>query len=337
MKTYKQAISIAEIINKAVKIVIIQADNPDGDSLGSALALEQILGDLGKQPHMYCAVDTPNYLRYMSGWDRVQSDLPNKFDASIIVDASTMTLFERLSKSGQQGWLASKPCIVLDHHAVVENPIPFATVTINDSDRSSAGELIYLLAKQLKWPLPIEAQELLMNAILGDTQGLTNQLASAETYKIMTEMIVLGVDRPKLEEKRREYSKMHPEIYNYKADLIRRTEFSADGAIAMVSIPQAEINKYSPLYNPAPLIQTDMLQTEGVKIAIVLKKYDDGRITAAIRSNLSAPIAAKLAEYFNGGGHANASGFKLTDGRELEIVKRQCVAKATELLSELPA
>lgn len=329
---YAEAKQIELIVSKAQKIVVLQADNPDGDSLGSALALEHILGDLGKDVHLYCAVDMPTYLRYMSGWDRVQKELPKEFDASIIVDASTMTLFERLEASPEKSWLGTRPCVVLDHHKTVENLIPFATVTINDPERSSAGELLYLLAKQLKWPVSLAAQELLMTSILGDTQGLTNQLATVETYRVMTDFVANGVDRPKLEELRRQAGKMPPEIYRYKAELIKRSQFAADGRVACVSVPQNEINEYSPLYNPAPLVQGDMLQTEGVSVAIVFKVYADGKITAAIRCNPDAPIGAKLAEHFGGGGHDYASGFKITDGRSFEKVKDECLQYLRELL-----
>jgi phosphoesterase RecJ-like protein len=332
---YKQAEAIKKLVEDAHKIVIVQADNPDADSLGSALALEHILGDLGKEPYLYCGMDMPRYLRYMAGWDRVQSELPRQFDASIIVDASTMTLLEKLANSGQQGWLAGKPCVVLDHHETVENVVPFATVMINDHKRASTGELIYHLAKQLDWPLPLAAQEFIMTSILGDTQGLTNQLASAETYRILAEFIDNGVDRPALEELRREYGKMPPEIYRYKAELIKRTEFAADGRIASVAIPQAEINKFSPLYNPAPLIQGDILQTTGVDVAIVFKTYADGRITGAIRCNATAPVGAELAKHLGGGGHAFASGFKDTSGRPFEDIKDKTITYATELLDKL--
>ena len=331
---YSQADQIKNIIDGTKTIVIVQADNPDADSLGSALALEAILGELGKNPVLYCAVDMPGYLRYMAGWDRVQAELPKQFDASIIVDASTMTLLEKLRQSGQQNWLAAKPCVILDHHEIVEQAVPFATVTINDSGRASAGELIYLLAKQLDWQLPLEAQAYIMHSILGDTQGLSNQLASAATYRIMAEMIENGVSRPELEELRREYSKMAPEIYKYKARLLERTEFAAEGRIASVIIPQKEINEYSPLYNPGPLVQGDMLQTSDVQVAIVFKQYDDGRVTGAIRCNSTAGIAAQLAETLGGGGHAFASGFKVTDGRTVEQVKTECLGTATSLLAE---
>ena len=83
---YPEAERIKTLIDDAHNIVIIQADNPDGDSLGSALALEHILGDLGKEPYLYCGVHIPDYLHYLEGWDRVSSELPSQFDLSIIVD-----------------------------------------------------------------------------------------------------------------------------------------------------------------------------------------------------------------------------------------------------------
>jgi phosphoesterase RecJ-like protein len=332
---YPEAEQIGQIIDSADKIVIVQADNPDADSLGSALAMESILGEMGKQPYLYCAVDMPGYLRYMQGWDRIQNELPKKLEASIIVDASTMTLLEKLTLSGQQGWLASKPCIVLDHHESVEKVVPFATVMINDYERASTGELIYRLAKQLNWKLPVDAQEFLMTSILGDTQGLSNQLTSAETYRTMADFVESGVDRPALEELRREYGKMPPEIYKYKSKLIQRTEFAADGRLALVVIPQNEINEFSPLYNPAPLVQGDMLQTTGVQVAIVFKQYGDGKITGAIRCNPKAGVAAELAESLGGGGHAFASGFKVTDGRSFDDIKAAAIATTAELLDKL--
>ena len=93
---------VSELIDKASRIVIIQADNPDADSLGSALALEYILGDIGKKPYLYCAVDVPAYLHYLPGWDRVDREMPNLYDLSIIVDAATVTLLKSYLK--EQPW-----------------------------------------------------------------------------------------------------------------------------------------------------------------------------------------------------------------------------------------
>src|ERR1035438_6865384 len=90
--TYEESAAIGEIVADANKVLILQADNPDGDSLGSALALEQIIGDLGKEPILYCGVDMPTYLHHMTGWDRVEKNFDGSFDISIIVDTSTIKI-----------------------------------------------------------------------------------------------------------------------------------------------------------------------------------------------------------------------------------------------------
>ncbi len=323
--------SISELIQQAENIVIVQADNPDGDSLGSALTLESVLSDLGKHPQLYCAVNMPEYLRYLSGWSRVSSDLPTNFDLSIIVDASAKSLFEKGGNVLLDN-LAKKPLLVLDHHAQTASDIEGATLVMNDTSVSSTAELVYKISVENDWQIPTDAFDPLMSGILGDTQGLSNQLASPNTYRVVAELIERGADRPALEEKRRAYSKMPVEIFKYKADLIKRTEFAADGRAAYVIIPNTEITKFSPLYNPGPLIQNDMLQTTGVLVGLVFKVYDDGHLTAMIRCNNTAEIADKLAAEFGGGGHAYAAGFKVQGVEEPQEVINKTLLRAGELL-----
>lgn len=332
---YKETEAIQHIIDEAKTIVVLQADNPDADSLGSSLALEHILGDMGKSVFLYCGVDMPGYLHYLSGWDRVSRELPRQFDASIIVDASTFTLFEKLKASGEMSWLSSRPSIVLDHHATVENRIDFAAVALCDDHASSCSELIFNVATQLSWKLNPEAGAHLMTGILGDTQGLSNDLASAHTYRVMADLVELGADRPALEEQRREYNRMTYDIFKYKAKLIERTDLAAEGRIAYVTVPQAEITSYSPLYNPVPLIQNDLLNISGVVLTIVFKQYDDGKVTAAIRANPGYGVADKLAEHMGGGGHPYASGFKQVTSRPFNEIKSECMSYATELLNNV--
>lgn len=332
MSKYKYQ-DIQQIVQAAQTVLIIQADNPDADSLASALALESILHEMAKEPVMYCGIDMPNYLKYLSGWDRVSSEIPNNVDATIIVDTSSLSLLENLENIQYKAQISSKPVIVLDHHNESANDISYANIVINDSSKVSTGELIYSLAKDLDWPLPLTALENIMTSILADSLGLTTSNTTADTYIVMSELVKAGVNRPKLEENRRAFGKMAEKIFRYKGSLIDRTEI-IDDKIAILIIPQAEINEYSPLYNPAPLIQPEHLQTEGIKISIVLKHYDSGRITGAIRSNLDAPISSDLAGYFGGGGHKYASGFKLM-GKQINDIKTDVIEKTQEFLAKL--
>lgn len=330
--SYPEAAQINEIVSSAQRIVILQADNPDGDSLGSALALEQILGDLGKEPILYCGVDIPAYLRYLPGWDRVQKDLPSQFDAAIIVDTGADSLLEQLDKAGQKGWLRAKPVIVIDHHTT-ETTIDYAQVILSPT-AVSTGEVIYELARQLNWPLNHTAKEMIATSILADSLGLVTEATSARSIHIVAELVEGGVSLAELEHARRELQRKDPELVRYKGELLQRIEYYHDNQIAIVTIPWEEIERYSAQYNPSMLVIEDMRMTTGTHLAIAFKIYPEGRITAKIRANQGYPIADKLAEHFGGGGHPYASGFKVQDGRSFEEIKTECIKVAITLLDK---
>lgn len=332
--TYPEAPEIKKLIDDAEKIVIIQADNPDGDSLGSALALEQILGDMGKKTYLYCGANIPPYLTYLQGWDRVFSELPSHFDLSIIVDTSAESLLENIQKAGQKGWLAAKPCIVLDHHKT-EATITFATVMCNRT-AVATGEIIYELAQQLDWPLNQTAQTMIATAILSDSLGLTTSATTGRSIHVIGNLVDAGLNIAELDNARRDMMRKSPELVKYKGELLQRIEYYSDNQIAVVTIPWQEIKTYSPQYNPSMLVMEDMRLTTGVAIAISFKQYSDGHITAKVRANYNGPIAAELAEHFGGGGHAYSSGFKISlNGKPFNEVKSECIQFATQLLTNL--
>ncbi|HEU5187255.1 MAG TPA: DHH family phosphoesterase [Candidatus Saccharimonadales bacterium] len=334
MQSYSESSQINDIIDKAQRIAVLQADNPDGDSMGSALALEQILGDMGKEPILYCGVDIPSYLRYLSGWDRIQKDIPHQFDASIIVDTSADSLFENLAASGQRTMISTKPCIVIDHHAV-EATIPFATVICN-KETVATSEVIYELAQQLGWPVNHRAKEMIATAIMADSLGLVTEATSARSIHIIGELVEGGVSLADLEHARRELMRKSPALVHYKGELLQRVEYFAGNRIATITIPWKEIERYSPEYNPSMLVIDDMRMTTSAKVAIAFKVYNDGKVTAKIRANQGAPIANELAQAFGGGGHKYASGFKIQDGsKPFNEVKSECITKATALLDKL--
>ncbi len=322
---------IKSAIEAAQRIVVLQADNPDGDSLASALALEHILGDMGKDVYLYCGVDVPEYLRFIPGWDRVLKALPSNFDLSIIVDTSAHSLLEKLENSPERPWIASKPCIVLDHHATVACDIPYATIICNAPGYVATGEVIYDICQALGWPRSIAAGECIMQSILADSLGLVSEGTTSDTYRRMAELVDAGVNRAKLEDARRELSRMSQAVFRYKASLIERCEFYFDDRIAVVCIPEDELFSVGTQYNPKPLIMNELAMVTGVDIIIVLKVYRN-RITGAVRSTRVGISAGTIAEHFGGGGHSYAAGFKLDGNTDIASVKTEAIQEAMKLL-----
>jgi phosphoesterase RecJ-like protein len=320
-----------EMLDQAQRIVILQADNPDGDSLASSLALEAIFSEIGKNVSMVCGVDMPAHLRYLQGWDRVIKSVPHQFDIGIVVDASTPTLFETLEREGSLQWFKAKPVVVIDHHQESDG-LDFAAITFRPQ-AVATSEVIYEIARTLGWVLPVDACEMMAVSIMSDSLGFVSEATTANTLRVVADLIEKGVSLSKLDSARRELMKREPELLPYKGKLLERVEFHADGQIASLVIPWEEIEKYSHLYNPSMLAIDDMRMTIGVRVAIAFKIYRDGKITGKIRCNHGTNIAGKLAAQFGGGGHTYAAGFKITDGRSLEDTKEAVITKAAELLS----
>lgn len=297
-----------EIIENAQKITVIQAENPDGDSIGSALALEEILSDLGKDVSLYCPVEIPKYLRYIKGWDRIVDEFDNSADLAIVVDTAAEVLLSKvLETPGVRHWLETHPVLIIDHHATESN-LSFPHTMLSD-DAVATSEIIYRLASEMNWKINTQAAENMMIAIMSDSLGLTTQNVTADTFFVAGKLTELGASNAVIEERRREFMKKSPEILAYKGELISRIEYLLDGKLALVHVPWEEIEKHSDKYNPGALIGDELRLVEGVALSVVVKTYPDGKVTGRLRGNL--PIAETVAGYFGGGGHLYAAGFRV--------------------------
>ncbi len=298
------------------RICIIQAENPDGDSLGSAIALDYILRDT--ENYLYCPVDVPKYLHYFDDWSRVEIDFDYKADGYIIVDtASTILLSKLLDDTAIRNCLYTKPVLVLDHHETADD-LDFPHESIIEP-LPACADLIYKIAEANHLPIDKPAAEALYLAICSDTLGLVSASVTSDTMRTMAALIDLGANPAELDEHRREFMKKSQRILDYKADLIKRVEYSLDGKLATVHIPFSEIQEYSDEYNPNVLILEELRLVQGVEVAIAVKTYPDGKVTGKVRS--SVPISEQVAGYFGGGGHPYAAGFRTYDISYEDVVK----------------
>lgn len=329
MKSFKEA---AVLVDAAQHIVIIQGENPDGDSVGSSVALEEILGDLGKKVTMYCPVQIGSYLGYIKGWDRVVDELPTDFDLSIVVDTASATLLERALTPANMAQLTAHPGIVIDHHTT-EGTIPFEHVAVTNAKKVATGELIYDWAVASKWAVNPQACENLAISIMADSLGLITENTTSDSIRVVAALVDGGASLAAIDNRRREFMKKAPEILAYKGELLRRIEYHADGQLALVTIPWEEIAKYSSKYNPSMLVIDEMRLVDDVKVAICIKTYPDGKITGKIRANPGFKVAETIAKFFGGGGHPYVAGFR-TYSDNYEQVKHELIGAVDKVLRE---
>lgn len=312
--------SVLKTLGEAQKIVIIQAENPDGDSLGSSLALEELLSEAGKDVKLYCAIDIPKYMHYIKGWDRVEKDWPTDREVAIIVDTFAEALIQQaLAQPGVRHFLESHPVIVIDHHQDAEGDFPFDTIAVNDPAAVATSEILYRLAKEAGWSITPEAAESMFISIQADSLGLSTEATTADSYQVAANLVALGAHPATIEARRREYMKKPADILKYKGELLERIEYHLDGKLATVHIPWADIAEYSDRYNPSVLVLEEMRMVDTVQVAVAIKTYPDGKLTGKIRVN--TPVAEQIAGYFGGGGHQYAAGFKVFENYDTIITE----------------
>ncbi len=216
-----------KLINDAQKIVIIQPENPDGDSLGSALALEEILSDIGKDVVLFCAIDMPKYLQYIRGWDRVVKDWPSDANAAVIVDTVSEALLQQvprkplvldISLNRIQSWLLTTTKQV---RVIFHSKRPVLTIRLPSPQANSSTTL----PCKLTGLLTFRAAENMFISIQADTLGLTTQGTTAASYHIAADLVGRGVIPADIEQRRREYMKKPADILKYKGQLIGRIEY----------------------------------------------------------------------------------------------------------------
>ena len=319
--------NFTNFIKNKSKLCIIQAENPDGDSLGSALALEALLKD--KQVSQFCPVNIPKYLRYYKDWSKITSDIDYQADGYIIVDtAAEILLSKLLDDLIIKNLLYTKPVFVIDHHETPDD-LDFPHQSIIEH-LPSCTNVIYNIAKQTNLSIDQTAAEYIFQGLLSDTLGLTSAGVTSDTFRIAADLQDLGANISDLEEKRKEFMKKSQRILAYKAELIQRIDYLLEGQLSTIHIPWEEIQEYSDEYNPNVLILEEMKMVEGVKVAVAIKTYPDGKLTGKIRSSL--PISDKIAGFFGGGGHPYAAGFRIYDTNYQDTLRElvSCTLKLIE-------
>jgi bifunctional oligoribonuclease and PAP phosphatase NrnA len=292
------------LIKAAHTILLLQPDSPDGDSIGSALGLEEILGDLGKEVVMFSYREPEPYLRTLEGWDRVSQNFPKAFDLTILVDTGAPALIKSALEHHFTP-LTAKSFLIIDHH-VSRQPFGFE-VTEYVAEAVAAAEYITQIALDLNWPINPAAAAKLASAILSDSLGLTTSGTTAHSVQMLAELTARGANLHELYKAKKEASALSQDLLHLKGKLLQSVEFHCDGALAIAEISPDMVAKYKDIAEPYTLILNEMQWTKGVELVAVFKNYGT-KINVPLRSTVEA--AAPIADIFGGGGHPNAAAYR---------------------------
>ena len=316
---------IAAAIQAAESICVCGHVNPDGDAVGSALAMRLILTGMGKKVRVFFQDKIPDYLSFLTGVDEVRKPetCTEQFDLFLAVDSSEAVrmgacakLMENCARTAQ-----------IDHHGT--NP-GYAEVNSVDADASATGTMIREQMTALGAPMTREIAECLYAAISTDTGNFSFDCTDAETFRVMGDLVEAGLPLAELN-MRLFREKSMPQL-KLLGRAIEKMRYAEDGKISVMTLTQQDFRDCSALPEHADMVVNYGLETIGTKMAILARENDDGKIKFSLRAR--APLTVDdVAARLGGGGHARAAGINM-DGTLESTVQKVLEAMTEKLRSE---
>ncbi|MBI4101111.1 DHH family phosphoesterase [Candidatus Microgenomates bacterium] len=314
-----------ELIAKSKVILIVQPERVDDDSMGSALALGQLLTDQGKAVSLYTFEGVPNHLRHYPGADKVTNKLPDQFDLVIIVDCGAPAQLAR-TLAAHKGQLFSKPLIVIDHHAN-RQPIASDALGLIDGSAGATAQQIVDLARGLGWQISKTSAQVLAAAIMEDTVHLTTKTTTARTIESVRYLVSQGADLEQVRLASEEVHALPVDMLSMKLELLKRASFHDNDRIGISYITQSEM-KHLKDDLVLEVIKHELRQLRGVLVAgLVSERQDDYKVS--LRSDID--VAGAVAKEFGGGGHDKAAGFVIKADSTQDAISKVVAAISQEI------
>ena len=273
---------------------------PDGDTIGSCLALQQLLEQMGKRARVICDDPVPHLYAFLPGADKV---LPK--DAAVDAEAFVAVDCADIGRTGGQwGRAGTKPSLCIDHHITNRG---FAEVN-HIEDCAATGELVCLLYEALDQPISREAGMCLYAAIATDTGNFAYSSVTPRTFSLMGRVLESGFDLPECN--RLLYRNERLQKLKMTARTVDNAKLYRNGQVIVGVISKAETEAIGALKADAEGIIDSLRDVETVVAACFLREEGENEVKVSLRSKAKVDCAA-LAKAMGGGGHVRAAGATL--------------------------
>jgi phosphoesterase RecJ-like protein len=307
---------LSKLFNTSGNIVLVSHINPDGDAIGSQLAMYHYLRDKGKNVRMLTPNNIQEFLKWMNGASEIMIYTRDRSNSRKIIEKADLILMFDFNQSNRLGEAedyvirADAAKVIIDHHL---NPDNFADLVISDPSKCSTAELVYELVSVLNGePYMNKAYaEALYVGIVTDTGNFEHGSYSSQTFRIVADLIDAGISKEKI---------LNHIYNNFSADRLRLQGFALnkrmvileDYHTAYIYLTKKDLSEFNHVKGDTEGFVNLPLSIKGIYFsAMFIEK--DGFIKVSFRSSGSFPTNKFASDYFSGGGHLNASGGEYRD------------------------
>lgn len=313
---------LANLFSNAGNIVIISHINPDGDAIGSQLALYHYLTARNRKVSMITPNNLQEFLKWMEGSDLINVFIKDRKKCrNIIAEADLIILVDfnqsnRLGEAEEPVLRSQSPKVIIDHHL---DPADFADLVISDPAKCSTTELVYEIVTLLNGsPFPgRQFAECIYVGIVTDTGNFEHGAYSAETFRIAARLIEEGIHKEKI---------LNLVYNNFSAERMKLLGFALnqrmvvlpDSKTAYIYLTREDLNSFNHAKGDTEGFVNLPLSIRGIHFSVMFIEKEDF-IKLSFRSKGCFPTNEFASRYFGGGGHLNASGGEHTDSLQNTI------------------
>ena len=314
--------NLHSVISSAQHVVLLTHQSPDGDAMGSSLAMYHYIKSLGKDAQVIVPNAFPDFLAWMPGADTVllydaqMAEANSSLEEADLVICTDFNAPSRIGALGDKMLTLACPKLMIDHHL---HPTDFADFIVSEPEASSTCELVYEVLTTLQAKLSTDIATCLYTGLMTDTGNFSYNSNRPQIYSIISHLVAAGankdeiynavfnqysVERMKmvgycLYQKMRVFPEHHTALIYLSRKELYRFNFQKGDAEGIVNMPlQSKDIHYSVFMREDKATPDEMEKNGGISTKIKL----------SFRSQGDRPVNIFANEVFNGGGHANASG-----------------------------
>jgi len=299
---------VIQALEDSQRVLVCSHVESDGDSIGSQLALAELLDSLGKEVRTINQDPVPERYRFLDPQGQILDHLPSDFrpDTVVILDCSNRERLGRVGELITDGMVI----VTIDHHRA--NPGPDDPAYI-DLEASSTGELIIDIIHELKVPIGPRQADRLYTAIFSDTGGFRFPNTTAKSLATAAELARCGAQPHSIVS--RIYERRSLASLKLLGRALSKIDTLENGRVAMVSLEAEDLKQCGAGQEEAEGIVDALITVENALVGVLTRRMPSGKIKVNLRTR-GGLKANKIAEAMGGGGHPNAAGYRTTASLE---------------------
>ena len=337
--TSDQLARLSQLISTSTTIVITTHKSPDGDAIGSSLGLAEYLRTLGKDATVVVPDQYPDFLHWLPNSEKIVRYDKHREKGDMLLKIADLVFcldYNAPSRVDEmEGALMSSKAVkvLIDHHLKPDVP---ADLVISEPAACSTSELIFRIVWQLQ-AFEQQSRQFAVPVYCGmmtDTGGFTFNSSRPEIYFIISQLLTKNIDKDKIYRNvYHNYSENRLRLMGYVMykKLVVLPEFHA----AFYALTKEELDRFHFVKGDAEGLVNIPQQIKGLKLSISLREDTDkpNTVWVSLRSVDDFPCNLMAEQFFNGGGHLNASGGRLNCSVDeaIETVKQAIIAFSDQL------